>query len=377
MNILMINLPFSGHTNPTLPLTRALVERGHAVTCINAGSFRGKIEGTGARFVPYRDFPADLSEAAVKRRCFRAAFETALALEGPFDLLIYEMFFYPGIDVARCMGVPCVRQFSQPAWSWETWRAAPPVFRASAKLIDAQVLPKATARRMGLTYACLRDGVIESRPALNIVYVPEPFQGCRESFDGKYLFMVPPQAARGGGREIPFDEMKPPVVYISLGSIISNRGFCRECLRAFGGTEFSVILNTGKVPPDSLGPIPENIRAYGFVPQVEVLGHADVFLTHCGMNSVNESLSAGVPMVAMPFINDQLTNARRIVELGLGRRVRSFPSRGRELLRAVREVNADAAIRENVRRMRDSFKNQPGWDEIIGRLEAIITENRS
>jgi|GEM_PF-6552963 len=32
MNILMINLPFAGHTNPTLPLTAELVKRGHHVT---------------------------------------------------------------------------------------------------------------------------------------------------------------------------------------------------------------------------------------------------------------------------------------------------------------------------------------------------------
>ena len=123
--------------------------------------------------------------------------------------------------------------------------------------------------------------------------------------------------------------MKSPIVYISLGSIISNKGFCRECIKAFGSTGFSVILNTGRISPESLGTIPENIHAYSFVPQIEVLSHTDVFLTHCGMNSVNEALTLGVPMVAMPFLNDQITNAKRIVELGLGKKVRSFPSRGK------------------------------------------------
>ena len=370
MNILMVNLPYAGHTNPTLPLARALTARGHAVTYVNAENFREKIEATGARFVPYRDFPADLDDGTVKRRCFQAAFETAMALEEPFDLLVYEMFFYPGIDIARRRGIPCVRQFSQPAWSRETWRAAPPVFKISARLIDAQVLPKAAARRMGLAHGCLRDGVIESQPELNIVYVPEAFQPCRETFDDRYLFMVPQQDVRPGGTRIPYEQMRAPIVYISLGSIISNRGFCRECIRAFGNREMSVILNTGRVPPDSLGTVPENIYPYSFVPQLEVLSHADVFLTHCGMNSVNEALSLGVPMVAMPFINDQITNARRIVELGLGRRVRSFPSSGRELLRAVRAVYADRTIRKNVERMRNQIKAQPGWDEIVARIEA-------
>jgi len=46
-------------------------------------------------------------------------------------------------------------------------------------------------------------------------------------------------------------------------------------------------------------------------------------------------------MAAMPFINDQLSNAKRIVELGIGKRVRSFPSIGRQLYETVEEVCRD------------------------------------
>lgn len=34
--------------------------------------------------------------------------------------------------------------------------------------------------------------------------------------------------------------------------------------------------------------------------QLRVLGEASVFLTHCGMNSVSESIWCGVPMVLAP-----------------------------------------------------------------------------
>ena len=252
MRILMINLPYSGHVNPTLPLTAALVRRGHQVTCVNAESFRSRIEGTGALFVPFRDFPADLSDEQIKRRCFSAAFDTAMALPGPFDLLIYEMFFYPGIEVARRKGIPCVRQFSQPAWSEATWKDAPTAFRLSAKLIDWQVLTGKDARRMGFDGSSLRRGIIERKPDLNVVYVPEAFQSHRESFDDSYLFLVPPAAPSLSDKKIPYEKMKRPIVYISLGSIISNRGFCKECIRAFGDKPVSVILNTGKIHPESL-----------------------------------------------------------------------------------------------------------------------------
>ncbi len=48
--VLMINVPFAGHTNPTLPLAEALARRGHKVSYINAEEFRGSIEKTGAEF---------------------------------------------------------------------------------------------------------------------------------------------------------------------------------------------------------------------------------------------------------------------------------------------------------------------------------------
>ena len=373
MRVLMVNLPYAGHTNPTLPLVRELVRHGHRVDYVNAEQYRRKIEETGAAFIPYADFPEKPDERQIKRGSFRAAFDTAMSLPGPYDLLIYEMFFYPGIEIARRKGIPCVRQFSQPAWSEETWRQAPGAFRFSAWLIDRQVLTDADARRMGFRRSSLREGVIGSEPDLNIVCLPEAFQACRDSFGERWLFKVPDPAAAPSDAVIPYERMKKPIVYISLGSIISNRGFCRECIRAFGGKPFSVILNTGKVLPESLGSIPENIFACGFVPQVEVLGHTDVFLTHCGMNSVNEALSLGVPMVAMPFINDQVTNARRIVELGLGKRVRSFPSSGRELYRAVCEVHQAEDFRRNAAAMREMIGRQMSWDGIIGRIEHTLT----
>lgn len=371
MNILMVNLPYAGHTNPTLPLTRELVARGHHVTYVNAESFRDKIVETGAVFVPYRNYPDAPTEQQKKRQCFRAAYETAMALEDPFDLLIYEMFFYPGIDIAKKKGIPCVRQFSQPAWSSQTWATAPALFKFSTKLIDAQVMPKQSARSLGLSHNCLKDGIINSSPELNLVYVPASFQSRPESFDDSYLYIVPEARPPKSDAVIPYEKMKGPIVYISLGSIISNRGFCKECIRAFGNTEFSVILNTGKIAPDSLGKIPENIYAYSFVPQIEVLQHTDVFLTHCGMNSINEALCLGVPMVAMPFLNDQLSNARRLVELGLAKRVRSFPSRGKELYQAVRTVCETATFRENAAKMKQQLQDRIDWDAVVRKIEFL------
>ena len=136
--------------------------------------------------------------------------------------------------------------------------------------------------------------------------------------------------------------------------------------------DVSVILNTGRVRPETLGKTPGNIYAYSFVPQIEVLQHADVFLTHCGMNSVSEAMTYGVPMVAMPFINDQISNAKRIVELEIGKRVRSFPSRGRQLYETVKNVYSDKHIQNRSTEVEGLLKRETTLEEVISRIENLL-----
>ncbi|XP_068657634.1 gallate 1-beta-glucosyltransferase 84A24-like [Aristolochia californica] len=59
-------------------------------------------------------------------------------------------------------------------------------------------------------------------------------------------------------------------------------------------------------------------------PQERVLSHPSVacFMTHCGWNSTTESLSSGVPVIAVPQWGDQTTNAKFLVEVyGVGVRL--------------------------------------------------------
>jgi len=282
------------------------------------------------------------------------------------------MFFYPGIRIAEKLGIPCIRQFSQPAWNWNTISNATWFFKLSCVLIDFQVMSGKNKEYMELVNKTLAEAVINDKPSLNIVYVPQIFQTDRKTFGKDYLFTVPVSEGISIPQQIPYEKMKPPIVYISLGSIISNKGFCKECIRAFGGKDVSVILNTGRVKPETLGKIPGNIFAYSFVPQIEVLQHADVFLTHCGMNSVNEAMTYGVPMVAMPFINDQISNAKRIAELEIGKKVRSFPSSGRQLYKTVKDVCNDAHIRKRSAEVQNLLKNEATLEEAVSQIEKIL-----
>ncbi|KAJ8540308.1 hypothetical protein K7X08_030227 [Anisodus acutangulus] len=59
----------------------------------------------------------------------------------------------------------------------------------------------------------------------------------------------------------------------------------------------------------------------GRAPQARILKHPTIgaFLTHCGWNSILESIEFGVPIIALPmnFYSDQPMNARLIVENGV------------------------------------------------------------
>lgn len=265
-----------------------------------------------------------------------------------------------------------MRQFSQPAWNVNTWLEGPAAFKISAKLIDMQVLPRRMARKRGFENTCLKDGIINSNPNLNIVYIPEQFQNKRDEFNESYLYVIPKPKIIPGNIQIPYEKMKSPIIYISLGSIISDKSFYKKCIRAFRDKEVSVILNTGKVSPDSLGKLPENIYAYSFVPQIEVLSHTDVFFTHCGMNSINEALCFGVPMVAMPFINEQITNAKQLVKLGIAKRVPSFFLNQKVIYETIMEAANSETMKENAMKMRTSIENQISLESIIEKIEGIV-----
>ncbi|KAL6842356.1 hypothetical protein ACP4OV_027783 [Aristida adscensionis] len=129
-------------------------------------------------------------------------------------------------------------------------------------------------------------------------------------------------------------DAQPPasVLYISFGSYAH---VTREELHAIAAgvlasrTRFLWVLRPDVVSSDDPDPLPEGFAAAAagrgvVVPwccQVEVLSHAAVggFLTHCGWNSILESVWAGVPMLCFPLLTDQFTNRRLVArEWGAG-----------------------------------------------------------
>merc|ERR1712110_1270661 len=103
---------------------------------------------------------------------------------------------------------------------------------------------------------------------------------------------------------------------------------------------------TGCDEDQKLSSLPSNITVKTSINQVEMLSkHAHAFITHAGFNSLQESLIAGVPLIAVPQAVDQPANARKIESAGWGRSfLQPMSSVTKDaLVEAVREVAAEGS----------------------------------
>ena len=130
-----------------------------------------------------------------------------------------------------------------------------------------------------------------------------------------------------------------------------------------------VILSVGnQVDLSQFGPLPEGIAFYSSVDQMAVLEKADVFVSHCGMNSVSESLYFSVPLVMLPKTSEQEGVAARVEQLGAGLLLKkTTPEAIRE---AVTRVLEDPSFREAAARIAEGFRACPGAKGAADKIES-------
>ena len=126
-----------------------------------------------------------------------------------------------------------------------------------------------------------------------------------------------------------FNRAKAGVVLFSFGSL-ANTTKMGERKRAAFLTAFSRLSDyefvykcddADELMSSSEGVVvPANVHLFKWVPQVEMLHHPKLkaFITHCGLNSLTEAVTAGVPMVGVPIFGDHHYTASIVQSKGLG-----------------------------------------------------------
>ena len=115
---------------------------------------------------------------------------------------------------------------------------------------------------------------------------------------------------------------KKSLIYCSVSSMRrGDTSFSRNIIEAVKDQPgWILILGLGGlIDPVELGTIPENVYAFKWVPQLEVLKHADCSVNHGGIHTINECIHFKVPMVVYSGQQyDQNGCAARIAYHGVG-----------------------------------------------------------
>ena len=223
------------------------------------------------------------------------------------------------------------------------------------------------------------DEITDVEADLNIVFITKEFQIYNNEFrDEKWTFVGPSISDRNDINNIPFEKMKNKIIYVSLGTVFNDSlSFFKKCIEAFKDKDVSVIMSIGKkVKKAELGEIPDNFYVSEFVPQLEVLKRADLFITHGGMNSSSEAMYFGVPAIVVPQAADQPIVAKRIEELHIGKLINKKEVTVEKIRDYSDEILNDSSYKNNMIEMSRRVKEAGGAKKAAMMIDELINKNK-
>ena len=374
--IVFFCIPAHGHTNPTLGVVRELVSRGHEVWYYSYNIMREKIESAGATFISCDDYDTEQSLSAKDSArvgkdlefSTKILVDTTLALDDKVckemaelkpDCIVADSMALWGKAVALKLGIPFVSSTTTFAFNQHSAKIMKQGIGDLFKMMFSMPKTSKQVKRLkdkGYPVKNILDIIGNDDNTHTIVYTSPEFQPCSETFSEKYAFVGP--SIRCATEEI--EKNKDKLIYISMGTVNNDMmPFYKTCISALRDTDYQVIMSVGNlVSIEDFGELPENISVYSHVDQIAVLEKADVFVSHCGMNSVSESLYFEVPLVMLPQTSEQKGVAERVSQLGAG--IKLDKSDGASVLSAINKILSVDTYKHNAKKIAEGFKNSSG-----------------
>lgn len=335
MHIAVVSLGAFGHINPTLSLVTELVKRGVRVTYFTTKNFRKIIEPTGAKFIPVNSWMAcndkkdqdkGQSVAAAVPFVFLNEADTFIdhilnvLKEDRPDAIVHDFAGIAGTIAADVLKVPNIMIYTSYP-SNEKYSVAESFTGISEDhplQIAAAEIAKSFVRKYGCRNMTVKE-IFDGHGDFNVVMMQKRFVPNGESFDDSFVFTGVQIGERTAfGRWTAPDNGKP-LLYSSLGTAFNNwPEYYPILFDAVKDLDINVFAALGEVDADSLKDIPPNVEVGQMVPQLDILSQASVFITHAGMGGTGESIYYGVPMIAIPQMDEQAITANLIEQRGLG-----------------------------------------------------------
>src|SRR5215470_3839437 len=422
MRIGFLSLPVPGHLNPMTTLARTLQARGHDVVFLSLADVAPCVEAAGLPFVPCAEaaYPAGSLGTLVRRlsalsgedalhftvhammQGYTAALFASLpetlakaGVEGmvldqyqPYVELIPMHLRMPFVQVSNALHVDYTGRtpICFVDWPYQTGvdalaRNLEGVRRARILLEPVTATAQTFARKVGLSVdwnnphstlsplgwvtQCPREFDFGPAPGFPQFHYAGPFHDGR----GRMDFDFPWQQLTG-----------EPVVYASMGTLQNGLiDIFRSIIQAatgLKGLQF-VLAVGGQLDQKQLGDVPANVMVVSYAPQIEILKRSSLCITHAGLNTVLESLSNGVPMLALPTTNDQPGVAARIADKKVGVVLPPDQASPRNFVAAINQVLGDYALRDNVQRMEKAIRKVDGLSIAAGILETAFALDES
>jgi len=209
-------------------------------------------------------------------------------------------------------------------------------------------------------------------PRALITQVPE-FLDFPASSKPKQLFYTGPFFDGHGRRAIKFPWERltdKPTIYASMGTRQNDESHIFHMIaEACKDIDAQLVISTGGNLTE-FGSLAGNPIVVPYAPQPELLSKASLTITHAGANTTLESLSNGVPLVAIPVADDQPGIAARIEWAGAGTVVPFKNVSTENLRKAVRDVLENPVYRTVARKIQTIIQKKNGLE-----LAADIAES--
>lgn len=350
----------TGHLNVMIPLGNELLRRGHQVTVLGFLDAQAKTLASGLEFQPLAEdeFPLGSNEEEFAQRgkisglsalqhSLKAGHKrlTAILINAPttikkagIEALLVDQVSLEGGTIADFLNLPFIticgalllnREPSIPPIC-TTWQYSP--------TWKGRLRNRIGYRLLSLLTKPIRETIAQSRKEWKLPLYSQPsdhysklaqisqqppeFDFPRQNLPPHFHFTGPyHNSATRLPVPFPFEQLTgKPLIYASMGTI-QNRllEVFQTIASACEGLDAQLVIDLGGgATPESLPQLPGNPIVSGYAPQLELLKKATLTITHAGMNTTLESLSNGVPMVAIPVANDQPGIAARIAYTGVG-----------------------------------------------------------
>jgi zeaxanthin glucosyltransferase len=398
----IICLQAIGHLNTVFPLGRELQQRGHTVTIFSGSEALLKVKAAGFNFCEvYLSEPSPQLKgfANIKNTLQRFAFiaETrlqkspAMLREYDVDVLLVDLSVFEGGTIADHLGIPYITiccmlpfyedpnippipttwQYSPALWAKLRNRAAYSLLNFAAQPVW-QVISKYRQKWSLPTYKQTND--IFSKLAIITRHIKE-FEFPRQlpphfHFTGPFHNSIKRLAV-----EFPFEKLNgKPLIYASMGTL-QNRlsGVFYTIAEACKDTDTQLVISLGGgLAPEAFPNLPGNPLVVKYAPQLELLQKASLNITHAGLNTTLESLSYGVPMVAIPITDDQPGVAARIKWTGTGELIPLSDLSVTALKESIQKVLTQNEYKQNAVKLQKSISCSGGVSEAADIIEKVV-----